>query len=234
MIREFTSPPDSARVRGRNFGEIHRAEIVRTVGIYRELFNEAAGSSLDTHGLGLEALDAISEFSPALADEIEGIAEGAGLDVATVAALNARTEIFAWIDAAYRGECSTIVALRHSGQSPIAVQTWDWHSELADCWFIWTIESTDGRAFSTLTEYGIVGKIGVNSSGIGVHLNILHHRDDGGPMGVPVHVVARSVLESARNMTQALMESAQPKHPRHPLSQLSQLKDLNRLQFQPK
>jgi hypothetical protein len=45
-----------------------------------------------------------------------------------------------------------------------------------------------------MTEAGIVGKVGVSSAGVAVLLNILGHRDDGPPIGVPVHVLTRSVL----------------------------------------
>ena len=87
-------------------------------------------------------------------------------------------------------------------QSPL--QTWDWHDEFADSWLVWTIEHPDGHTVQTLTEYGILGKIGVSSAGLGLNLNILHHGHDGGPIQVPVHVLARSVLDSARDIGQAL------------------------------
>ena len=82
------------------------------------------------------------------------------------------------------------------------MQTWDWHAELADGWLVWTIEHPGGRVVNTLTEYGIVGKIGVGGA-LGVHLNILHHARDGGPVGVPVHVVVRHLLDAARDVGHA-------------------------------
>ena len=65
-------------------------------------------------------------------------------------------------------------------------------------------EHPDGRVVHTVTEYGIVGKIGVNGAGLGVHLNILHHERDGGPVGAPVHVLARRALDRATDVTSAL------------------------------
>ena len=84
------------------------------------------------------------------------------------------------------------------------MQTWDWHDVFADSWLVWTIEHPDGHVVHTLTEYGILGKIGVSSAGLGLNLNILHHGHDGGLVRVPVHVLARSVLDSARDIGQAL------------------------------
>jgi isopenicillin-N N-acyltransferase like protein len=56
----------------------------------------------------------------------------------------------------------------------------------------------------TLTEYGILGKIGVSSAGLGLNLNILHHGGDGGPFEVPVHVLARAVLDAPSGVGEAL------------------------------
>ena len=86
-----------------------------------------------------------------------------------------------------------------------AAQTWDWHEELGDSWLVWTVDLPDGRSFHTLTEYGVLAKIGLNSDGVGLLFNILHHDDDaaGSATTVPVHVVARRVLEEARNVEAA-------------------------------
>src|SRR5262249_13237664 len=78
------------------------------------------------------------------------------------------------------------VRLGEPGESPVALQTWDWHDEFADSWLVWTIEHPGGHVVHTLTEYGILGKIGVSSAGLGLNLNILHHGADGGPGAVPV------------------------------------------------
>jgi len=204
MIRHFRSAPAAPRDRGRDFGAAHAAEIGATADIYKALFTAAAGGPVDLVALGEEALSSIRRFSAAAACEIEGIADGAALPVGLIAALNARTEILATFRAPLRGECSTVVRLGGPGEAPVALQTWDWHDDLADSWLVWTIEHPDGHVVHTLTEYGILGKIGVSSAGLGLNLNILHHGHDGGPIQVPVHVLARSVLDSARGIGQAL------------------------------
>jgi isopenicillin-N N-acyltransferase like protein len=205
MIRHYRSGPASPRDRGRDFGAVHSAAISATADKYERLFAVTGGCQVDLPALGGQALMSIRHFSPAAASEIEGIAEGAGLPSETVAALNARTEILGTLNTTQLGsECSTVVLIGGPGEPPAAVQTWDWHDEFADSWLIWTIEHPDGHLVHTLTEYGILGKIGVSSAGLGLNLNILHHGHDGGPVKVPVHVLARSVLDSARNIGQAL------------------------------
>jgi isopenicillin-N N-acyltransferase-like protein len=84
------------------------------------------------------------------------------------------------------------------------MQTWDWHVHLDDVKFVWEVKPRPGHVVRTLTEYGIVGKIGINSAGLGVHMNILHHASDGGGDGVPVHVVARRILDDATTVDEAV------------------------------
>jgi isopenicillin-N N-acyltransferase like protein len=204
MIRHYRSAPASPRDRGRDFGAAHSAVIAATADKYAALFAATAGYQVDIQALGSEALASIRRFSVASASEIEGIAEGAGLTAERIAALNARTEILGTLHATTRGECSTVVRLGQPGEAPTALQTWDWHDAFADSWLVWTIEHPDGHVVHTLTEYGILGKIGVSTAQLGLNLNILHHGHDGGPVQVPVHVLARSVLDSARDIGQAL------------------------------
>ncbi len=91
----------------------------------------------------------------------------------------------------------------------MAVQAWDWYDDLADLWFVWEIPQPDGTTIRTLTEFGVVGKIGVNGHGIGTLFNILHHADDGQRIGAPVHVLARAVLDQAKDLNQAMTLLAQ-------------------------
>lgn len=203
MIRSFVSDPANPHERGRAFGEAWRDEICDTVAGYAELFARTAGEEVDLRALGDEAHGAIAAWAPRLAEEIEGIAAGAGLPAAHVAAINARTEILAGFDApTRRGECSTAVFL--GGTKPLAVQTWDWYQRFAGNWLLWTIRLSDGRVLRTLTEFGIVGKIAINSTGLGLHFNLLRHLSDRRRIGVPVHVIARRTIEEAPDLEAAL------------------------------
>jgi isopenicillin-N N-acyltransferase-like protein len=202
MINEFHSPLAGAHDRGASFGEHWRERVRDTVEGYHELFSAMNGGEFDMDVAGRDALLAIRWWAPELADEIEGIALGAGVAPERVAAINARTEVLARWFPQGRGECSTAVLLGADG--PVSVQTWDWHDRFADDWLVWTIELPGGRTVVTLTEFGIVGKIGVNNVGLGVHINYLRHRSDQAAIGVPVHIVARRLLDEATNMDAAV------------------------------
>jgi isopenicillin-N N-acyltransferase-like protein len=197
MRAEALTPPPVVRssdadpyARGRALGSDARDGVLRCWAGYERLFDVWG---VEAREIAEATLERTHAWAPHLTAEIEGIATGAGLETWQIAALNARTEILA----RGRAECSTVVLLP-TDAPPRTLQTWDWHEHLHDVKFVW-----DTGHVRTLTEYGIVGKIGVNSAGLGVHMNILHHASDGGGDGVPVHVVARRILDEAATVAEA-------------------------------
>ncbi len=216
-VRHFETHSTDPYERGRELGAGRAAGIAGCWDRYRELWAAYAVTPAEVRSVGEAVLQPIAEFSSALRAEIAGIAAGADLAEWQVAALNARSELLALGDqrllatGALPGEpvseCSTLVQLPDGG-SPISAQTWDWHATLHESWFVWTLRLPSGRTVHTLTEYGIVGKIGLAvdpppRSGIGVHFNALRHRDDSGRGGVPAHVVSRRVLDEASTIADA-------------------------------
>jgi isopenicillin-N N-acyltransferase-like protein len=191
-------------MRGRDFGRRHAQQIRRVIERYQALFERVATRPFDVKALGARALERTAEFAGPLHAEMLGIATGAELAPELIGALNARTEILAVLGAPLRGECSTIVRIDPFSSAALSVQTWDWFSEFSEDWLVWSIPHSDGARTTTVTEFGIVGKIGVNSRGLGVHFNILHHRADGHDIGVPVHVLSRHVLDSTGDLPRAL------------------------------
>ncbi len=206
MTRSYTSTVSDPFDRGHEFGQVHAADIARTVAIYTEVFRrKAGGRQPDLAELGKLGMKAIEAWAPDLAEEINGMAEGARLPVTDVAAINARTEILSYLGGTRESECSAVVLLGDDEDAPpVAVQTWDWMRQMAASWLVWTIPFADGRVTTTLTEYGVVGKIGVNNAGLGLLFTRLHHDDDGAEgIGLPVHVAARRVLDECDTVTSA-------------------------------
>ena len=155
----------------------------------------------------MAALDSIATQAPRAAEEIAGIAAGSGRRVEEIAALNARTEVLGAIAPRLdTTECSTVVSSA-PGRAPLAVQTWDWYPHMRANWFVWTFPTAAGGRITTLTEYGVLAKIGVNDAGLGVMLNMLHHSADeqvGEPrIGFPVHVLLRTLLEDCTSVDEA-------------------------------
>jgi len=211
MTRHFRSTIIEPHGRGLEFGQIHADQIRNNISIYHALFDRHAGGSFDATDAGNAALAATQSFAPALYDEIQGLAKGANVDPALIGMLNARTEILALLRAGIRGECSTIIHVPSDDKAPTAVQTWDWFSALKDSWLVWEIPLADGTTTKTMTEYGIVGKSGMNTRGLGVLFTILHHKNDGQHIGVPVHIVSRWLMDTAPTISRAAQLAATAK-----------------------
>lgn len=208
-LRSFTSSVLPPHERGIEFGERHATDIARTAASYRRLFSTRATRPFDVDTWADRAWERIQELAPWAAPEIRGIAEGAGVPVHEVAAINARTELLAIADPTGTGECSSVVVLPPD-QPPVAVQTWDWYDAMRDNWLHWRIPRPDGRVVETVTEFGMLAKIGVartaEGRGIGVLLNMLHHAEDGAEeIGHPVHLLSRQILDQANDLDEALV-----------------------------
>ena len=203
MVRRFASTVAGPSDRGREFGRVHAGQVAATVAAYARFFGTYT-DRLDLDGWGQAALARVDAWAPELGEEIRGIAEGAGLPVQHLAAVNARTEILGIIRPKELApdECSSVVTI--GAERPFAMQNWDWYDAMSGNWLEWTVEHPDGRRVTTVTEYGIVGKIGINDHGVGVLLNMLRHAKDGDGIGVPVHVVARRILDTATDVPGAL------------------------------
>ncbi|WP_432536731.1 C45 family autoproteolytic acyltransferase/hydolase [Kineococcus arenarius] len=151
-----------------------------------------------------DCLAALREWAPDLAGEVVELAAGAGVPVGRVALLAARTEVLTAAPVALPGECSTAVHVPADGGPPRTVQTWDWNDDLASDVLVRTLRRPGGPRVATFCEFGQPAKIGVNDAGLGVHFNILRHRSDGGRGAVPVHALARRVLDTAGSVPEAV------------------------------
>lgn len=141
---------------------------------------------LETYGAAVR--DAIG--APDLVAEVTGIAAGAGVPLDALLAMQARTELLGG------AECSLI------GAPGRIEQTWDWHPDVVP--LVWVVEQPGGRWFCTLTEAGMLGKIGLSSAGLCFGLNFLRCSLDGGVDGVPVHVLLRRLLDRTDSAADAL------------------------------
>jgi isopenicillin-N N-acyltransferase-like protein len=147
---------------------------------------------------------ALEAWCPDLASEVAATAAGALLPVWQLASLNARTEILATMPPVAEGECSTAVHAPTGARKPVTIQTWDWHGSLAPHGLVLQLTTRGDRTVKLLTEFGMLGKIGVNSAGLGLHFNILHHESDHDEAGVPVHAIARRLQEEATTVEEAI------------------------------
>jgi isopenicillin-N N-acyltransferase-like protein len=189
--------------RGAHLGATARDRVELTVRAYFSMFAHGAGLS---RARALEAaegfVESIAGFAPELLDEMRGIAAGAGRELLEIVAVNARTELLHGIGR----ECSSIgVSASGSPDGHVRVaQNWDWNASLAGSTVLWAIRGTDGHDVITFCEAGMVGKIGINTAGLALVVNLLRTDADHGGPAVPMHVVLRAILDRARSVDDAI------------------------------
>ncbi|MGH3660038.1 MAG: C45 family autoproteolytic acyltransferase/hydrolase, partial [Micromonosporaceae bacterium] len=199
-IHQYHSTSPDPFTRGRALAERFRGQIRRAVEAYRGHFRALGIDDGTADAVADASYQAVVAWSPQYAEELRGIAAGAGLTVPEVSLLNARTEVLAAAVPIGQGECSTLVRVT---APTLAAQTWDWHPALAPDALLWRYDIGPRHWVKTFTEPGMLAKIGVNSRGLAAHFNILHHRGDHAGGGVPVHVIARRILDEAGTVEDA-------------------------------
>ena len=214
----------SARERGRIHGRQAAKRIDRSVATYARLFAYCGIDWQAAQALGAGYRDVIGALDAALLEEIEGIAAGSGRHVNEILALNCRTEI---LPPSYPGEphsdrnriaagnvaagvpdwgeCTSIAVkpAQSTTGTTLLAQNWDWLGTQRAALVLLRSTRSDGSSLLTLTEAGMLAKIGLNSHGFGVCLNILRSKDDGARPGVPVHVLLRALLDCT-NVAEAI------------------------------
>lgn len=184
---------------GGEVGAAHREHIIDSVRRYGKWFQNWGISSHRIEKYGQDVLSRIRDWRPNLAQELLELGSAATVDPALLAALNARTELMS--DVMRTAECSAVVELDRS--SPFGIQTWDWMNALAPRTAL-IHHAGASMPFATVAEHGVVGKIGLNAAGLALHFTILHSPDDCAGKGIPVHLLARAVLEEAHSAHDAV------------------------------
>jgi isopenicillin-N N-acyltransferase-like protein len=189
--------------RGQQLGTAVPERVRRTVDAYFGLFHYHAGLDVDAALHAAERfVPVIEKFSPELLEEMRGIAAAVDLEPLKIVAINARTEL---LHGTARPECTAIAVAPPSSvdRHVRLAQNWDWYAWLAGTAVLWAIHRPGGVSVLTYAEAGLVGKIGLNSRGLGLAVNLLLSDADNPGPAVPMHVVLRHVLDTSSNATEA-------------------------------
>jgi isopenicillin-N N-acyltransferase-like protein len=164
---------------------------------YRHRFATRAGldaAAVQTAGTAFR--ETTQRLQPRIAAMLDGVAEGAGVPVPEVYALNGRSELLA--TARMPTECTVVGVLDSHTENghTILAQNWDWYPEQRPYTLLLATRDERGFTVVTLVEAGMLAKTGLNSAGLGVCVNLVGCDRDGGTGGLPYHVLLRAVLES--------------------------------------
>ncbi|HIJ56100.1 MAG TPA: hypothetical protein HPQ03_08235 [Deltaproteobacteria bacterium] len=189
----------AAEDRGRQHGTLLKERIHQTVEFYQKQFQLPEEQIL---GIADQFRKSTMAFREDISIEIEALAKAAEVDSLWIYALNGRTELLNLNPM----ECTTLSFKKQS----LMGQNWDWDSELEELAVILDIEKEDGHRILTMTEPGMIGKIGMNHCGVGVCLNFMTI-ENYQPYGVPLHVLLRTILDSkSLREAQSLITSQLP------------------------
>jgi len=188
-----------ATQRGLQHGEALREKIAACVGVYDNTF-ELAEHEVAARAAHFE--NVTRAWHPELATEIDAIADASNQPRHWIWALNARSEIMSYTGA-QESECTSV----WSSSTRTLAQNWDWMRELEPLTVVLDVTHEDDHRVVTVTEPGIVGKVGMSSAGTAVGLNFLYSPES--LDGVPVHVLLRALLDArGRDEVETLIASA--------------------------
>lgn len=140
----------------------------------------------------------VGQWLPEIAEEIEGLAIGAGISSDLAWLLQLRREVLGYNRITTGGDCSTLASLKGE---PLLAQTVDLNGNLDD--FIRVLHvSMPQRRSLVLSFAGLLGYLGVNSAGLAVGLNMVL----GGNWqeGIPPYLAIRHVLDNCASVSEAL------------------------------
>ncbi|EAW09828.1 putative acyl-CoA:6-aminopenicillanic-acid-acyltransferase [Aspergillus clavatus NRRL 1] len=177
---------------GLEHGRLLQDQIKDQIKVYENMFQETSKLSWDAvRELAEEFRASLEQKLPEIYEEMQGIADGAGLDLLDIVALNCRSEIAMGF---FSDGCTSLSWKKHDN-ARILSQNWDWAAAAGKNIAIVSIEQPGKPKVYMVTEAGIVGKIGFNSAGVGVCLNAIRARPCISSK-VPIHVALRLCAES--------------------------------------
>ena len=185
--------------RGLKYGQTCKEEIAISVRNYRDLFALRKKLTWEqAQQLSRRYLPAIRALDEAYIDEMQGIADGAGITFDEVLTINARTELL------HTGlsaddlvqECTAFAAMAPTTKDDVVLagQTWDFTLLQRQAVVIVRIPAEGNRpGLLFFPEAGMIGGKGMNSAGLSLTLNALRTKEHG--EGLPVHIRMRRILE---------------------------------------
>jgi isopenicillin-N N-acyltransferase-like protein len=190
MVRKIICSGSPYEV-GLAHGTAAKEQILSSISFYAGLFQTTAQMQWE------DVLKTASEFQatiqtkwPAYLEEMAGIAAGAGVQLADIVALNVRTEITFGL---FTEGCTTLAW--KTSDTCFMGQNWDWMEAQKKNVVLLHIKQPDKPDIKLITEAGLIGKIGINSAGVGLCVNAIRVAGND-PTKLPAHLAWRMALES--------------------------------------
>lgn len=203
FVRAHGDPFDIGRAHGVARGPALRAFIDDSLCrlnriLYQPVSIEDLRTTIDAYD------DAITAATPHLATEIDGLADGAGIDRAHALLLQIRREILGYRTFRTMGECTTYARAGRAFEGhPVLAQTIDLNGDLDDQIAVLEVGRAGSSARALVLSFGgLLGYLGLNSRGLAVGLNLVL----GGAWGpgLPPYLAIRHLLDTAGSVDEAI------------------------------
>jgi len=200
--------------RGRAYGAAARERVHRSAALYGGQLAELGFSPEARERLIGDFAAKVEEFDASYLQEMQGIAEGAGVSLEQVVLINARTEVVAlarvmadrhdedddedYVEKNADGCTGAIILPERTRDGRLLHgQNWDWRPECVENAVVLRIHRDDGPDVLTFVEAGGLGRHGMNSAGIAISGNYLRCDRDYTQTGVPLALVRRKAMDQA-------------------------------------
>jgi len=193
----------SHREIGRQIGEAARERVAATLAYYQENYEELAGVTLAEGRVQAVAayLPAARAFSPELMDQLEGMAEGSGVEFDDLFLLNCGAAFTRPPDIESAVDHCTSLAIMMRGRHIVAHNE-DWYSGDAANMVLVNVTMPGGRRYLSMTTAAYLPFTGMTTAGTACSADTLYATDYR-QHGVPSQFIAAALLlcadlESAR------------------------------------
>ncbi len=193
-----------ARDRGLRYGRLAGERLSRGAAHYHAQLAALGFDLAKVEALVAQLTPGMQAFDAGYVEEMRWIAKGAEAPFATVALLNARTEVLklaertvGHVEDPDPDACTSVVALPEAtaGGMLIHAQNWDWKAECAETGVVLHVRQKGKPDLLTFTEAGGLARSGLNAAGLAITANYLESDRDYGRLGVPLALIRRKALE---------------------------------------
>lgn len=162
----------------------------------------------ELYRIAMGFVEPVKRYNKDYLEEIQGIADGAGMKFEDIMVLNCRTELQKLFcdKEEYREECTSVAVTgeRTVDGATYAGQNWDNFGWSEDCLIYHVIEQANGKpSIAYCGEAGIITRSGMNSCGIADGVNTMSTNGPVNRQGVPLQFLLRGVLDSG-NLGEAI------------------------------
>ncbi len=184
----------SSEERGYQFGKQVKELIAKAILIYKEIVFSLRPDSLTWEGIVEDVK--IRRYDKELYIEMKAMAKGAEVSLEEILFLNVRSEIMnpAWAKTISPEGCTSFLVqpCATRNEEYFIGQTYDW---FPTCKELLVVLHSEDEKYITVTEAGILAKIGCNNRGVGNLLNYLNNYEIN-RNGAPYNILLRRVLNS--------------------------------------